>query len=82
MISLSMRHPQECKPAIRFPVEVAGISPSAWVADLITRPAMTPLLVAARRRGAMIVTGEDMFAVQAGIMADIFLASATGQKRE
>jgi shikimate 5-dehydrogenase len=35
---------------------------------------MTPLLEAARRRGAIVVTGEDMFAVQAGIMADILLA--------
>jgi len=32
--------------------------------DLITKPAMTPLLQAARRRGCKIVTGEDMFAVQ------------------
>ncbi len=36
---------------------------------------MTPLLEAARRRGCTVVTGEDMFAVQAGGMADILLAS-------
>jgi shikimate 5-dehydrogenase len=35
---------------------------------------MTPLLEAARRRGCRVVTGEDMFAVQAGHMADILLA--------
>jgi shikimate dehydrogenase len=63
-----------------LPVDLAGMDCAAWVADLITRPAMTPLLVAARRCGAMIVTGEDMFAVQAGVMADIFLASATSEQ--
>jgi shikimate dehydrogenase len=57
------------------PVDAARIDACAYVADLIARPAMTPLLVAARRRGASVVTGEDMFAVQAGIMADILLAS-------
>jgi shikimate dehydrogenase len=56
-----------------LPVEAARIAPGAVVADLVTRPAVTPLLAAARERGAQIVTGEDMFAPQAGILADFLL---------
>jgi shikimate dehydrogenase len=57
-----------------LPVEVERLDPAACVADLITRPVVTPLLDAARRRGCLIVTGTDMFAVQAGTMADILLS--------
>jgi shikimate 5-dehydrogenase len=35
---------------------------------------MTPLLEAAHCRGCRVMTGEDMFAVQASYMADIVLA--------
>jgi shikimate dehydrogenase len=56
-----------------LPVDAARLDPAACVADLITRPVVTPLLEAARRRGCLIVTGTDMFAVQAGTMADILL---------
>jgi shikimate dehydrogenase len=66
--------PAGMRPDDALPLDAARIELSAYVADLITRPAMTPLLEAARRRGAIVVTGEDMFAVQAGIMADILLA--------
>jgi shikimate dehydrogenase len=59
-----------------LPVDAARLEPGAFVADLITRPAVTPLLEAARRRGSPIVTGADMFAVQAGTMADILLGVA------
>jgi shikimate dehydrogenase len=56
-----------------LPVDAARLEPGAFVADLITRPVVTPLLEAARRRGCAIVNGTDMFAVQAGTMADILL---------
>jgi shikimate dehydrogenase len=56
-----------------LPVDIEHIDPAACVADLITQPVVTPLLEAARRRGCRIVTGADMFAVQAGTMADILL---------
>jgi shikimate dehydrogenase len=59
-----------------LPVDAARLAPGACVADLITRPVVTPLLEAARRRGCLIVTGADMFAVQAGTMADILLGVA------
>ena len=56
-----------------LPVDAARIAAGAVVADLVTKPAVTPLLAAARARRAQIVTGEDMFAPQAGILADFLL---------
>jgi shikimate dehydrogenase len=67
--------PAGMRPDDPLPVDAARIDALAYVADLIARPAMTPLLVAARRHGASVVTGEDMFAVQAGILADLLLAA-------
>jgi shikimate dehydrogenase len=58
-----------------LPVDAARLDRGACVADLITRPVVTPLLEAARGRGCLIVTGADMFAVQAGTMADILLGT-------
>ena len=69
--------PSGMRPGDPLPVDATRIEPRAYVADLIARPAMTPLLVAARRRGARVITGEDMFAVQAGILADLLLAPAS-----
>jgi shikimate dehydrogenase len=66
--------PAGMRPADPLPVETARLEPSAYVADLVTKPVFTPLLEAARHRGCKIVTGGDMFAVQAGDMADILLA--------
>jgi shikimate dehydrogenase len=60
-----------------LPVAPERLAPGAYAADLVTRPVVTPFLGAARRRGSPIVTGEDMFAPQAGILAD-FLLSTSG----
>src|SRR5215831_3353920 len=51
------------------------LAAGAVVADLVTRPVVTPLLAAARRHGARTFTGEDMFARQAAILADFLLIS-------
>jgi shikimate dehydrogenase len=59
-----------------MPVEAQRLEAAATVADLITRPAETPLLEFARLRGCRTVSGADMFAVQAGYMADILLGVA------
>jgi shikimate dehydrogenase len=58
-----------------LPVDAARLEPGAFVADLVTKPAVTPFLEAARRRGSPILTGEGMFAPQAGILADFLLFS-------
>ena len=39
-----------------------------------------PLLAAARRRGARVVTGEDMFRPQADILADYLVLSGASPK--
>jgi shikimate dehydrogenase len=59
-----------------LPVAAERLDAAATVTDLITQPAMTPLLEVARRRGCNTVSGADMFAVQAGYMADILLGTA------
>ncbi len=56
-----------------LPVDAARIAPAAVAADLVTRPPVTPFLLAARAHGAQIVTGADMFAPQAAILADFLL---------
>jgi shikimate dehydrogenase len=56
-----------------FPVMADRLKAPATVADLITRPAETPLLEFARLHGCRTVSGADMFTVQAGYMADILL---------
>jgi len=58
-----------------LPVDVGRLERGAWVADLVTRPAVTPLLAAAGRSGSPTVTGAQMFAPQAGILADFLLFS-------
>jgi shikimate dehydrogenase len=63
-------------PGDPLPVNAARIEPGALVADLVTKPVITPLLDAARDRGAQILTGEGMFAPQAGILADFLLFSS------
>jgi shikimate dehydrogenase len=62
-------------PGDPLPVRAEALASGAWIADLITRPAVTPLLDAARRRGCPIISGADMFAVQSGYMADILLGT-------
>jgi shikimate dehydrogenase len=57
-----------------LPVDMARLAPGAVTADLVTKPAVTPFLTAARERGAQIITGADMFAPQAGILADFLLS--------
>jgi shikimate dehydrogenase len=70
--------PAGMRPDDPLPVDVGRLESSAFVADLITKPVMTPLLEAAHARGCAVVTGEDMFAAQAGRLADILLASWRG----
>jgi shikimate dehydrogenase len=58
-----------------MPLEAARIDQGAVVADLITKPAVTPLIAYARSRGARTVTGEDMFVPQKDILADFLLGT-------
>jgi shikimate dehydrogenase len=63
-------------PGDPLPVDTARLAAGTFVADLVTKPAVTPLLDAAGRCGAPILTGAGMFAPQAGILADFLLFSS------
>lgn len=52
--------PLGMRPDDPLPVDPAGFSPEAVVAEVVTKPAETPLLVRARARGMRTVTGLDM----------------------
>lgn len=47
-----------------LPIDLDRLSPGAAVCDVITKPAMTPLLVEAARRGLRVQTGNEMADVQ------------------
>ena len=59
-----------------LPVAAERLDAGAFAADLVTKPVVTPFLAEARRRGAPILTGEDMFVPQVGILADFLLSRA------
>jgi len=53
-----------------LPVDVARLKPDTFVGDVITRPAVSPLVAAARRIGCATSTGTDMFAAVSGLIVD------------
>jgi len=57
-------------------VDVAGIESGMFVGDVVTAPAVTPLLEAARARGCRTMTGLDMFQAVSERIADFYLARA------
>lgn len=56
-----------------LPVEVERLTPSMFVGCVITAPAVTPLIAAARARGCGTVTGSQMFAKVRDLMVDFLL---------
>jgi shikimate dehydrogenase len=56
-----------------LPVDVAGLGPASFVGDVITRPAVSPLIAAARRIGCGTSTGGDMFAAVSGLIVDVLV---------
>lgn len=59
-----------------FPVEAAGLERAMFVADIVTRPAVTPLIDAARRIGCGTQMGAGMFEGVSALMVDYLLAAA------
>lgn len=57
-----------------FPVDVARLGPRTFVGDVITAPAVPPLIEAARRLGCRTSTGRQMFEVVNELLADFLLA--------
>jgi len=56
-----------------LPVDVAGLGSATFVGDVITKPAVSPLIAAARRIGCGTSTGGDMFAAVSGLIVDVLV---------
>jgi shikimate dehydrogenase len=55
-----------------LPIDSSGLAAATFVADVITRPEITPLLAIARKIGCRTQTGVGMFEKAVGLMADFF----------
>ncbi|AOO85042.1 shikimate dehydrogenase family protein [Bosea vaviloviae] len=56
------------------PVDIATIERGSMVADIVMKPAMTPLLIGALTRGAQIHQGEHMLAAQVDLFIDFLIS--------
>ena len=56
-----------------LPVEVEWLGPDQFVADVVTRPAVPPLIAAARARGCGTMPGSGMFEAQAALLAELLM---------
>jgi shikimate dehydrogenase len=56
------------------PVDVLQLKPDTFVADVVTKPAVPPLIQAAREIGCGTSTGADMFAAVTDLIVDFLLA--------
>ena len=59
-----------------LPIDIAKLQATTFVACVITIPAVTPLIGAARRRGCPTSTGTDMYQASEGSMLDFLLPSS------
>lgn len=66
--------PAGMKPGDALPIDVSLLSPSSFVGCVVTSPAITPLIAAARRVGCRTSTGTDMYMALQGAMVDFLLA--------
>jgi shikimate dehydrogenase len=58
-----------------LPLDPSRLTPATVLAEVVMRPAVTPLMQAARARGCLVVDGAAMMRPQAGLVAD-FLSLA------
>ena len=67
--------PVGMKEADPFPLNVDQLRPGMFVGCVITAPAITPLIAAARAKGCATLTGADMFARVRDLMVDFLLGN-------
>ncbi|MEX8518351.1 MAG: shikimate dehydrogenase [Leptothrix sp. (in: b-proteobacteria)] len=67
--------PMGMKETDPLPLNVAEISAAMFVGCVITAPAISPLVAAARARGCATMTGADMFARVRDLMVDFLLGT-------
>jgi shikimate dehydrogenase len=66
--------PMGMDPADPLPILVDRLTARQFVACAITRPAVSPLVEEARKRGCKTMAGAGMFEAQAGMLIDFLLA--------
>ena len=59
-----------------LPVDVSNLSAGQFVADIITMPAVTPLLEAAKAKGCRTQTGVEMFNAQVDFISEFLLGKS------
>lgn len=67
-----------------FPVQTEHLTAEQFVADVVTRPAVPPLIAAARQKGCATMPGSGMFQAQAVLLAELLMGSrsiAVSKKR-
>jgi shikimate dehydrogenase len=70
------------RPDDPIPVDTARLDASQFVACVVTKPDVPPLIAEARRRGCRTMTGAQMFDAQAELLADFLLARAVPDRME
>jgi shikimate dehydrogenase len=60
-----------------MPIDVSALSPDTFVGCVITAPAASPLIVAARARGCPASTGGDMYRAQQDLIVRFLMSSGT-----
>lgn len=65
--------PAGMKPEDPYPVQVDKLVATQFVADVITVPAVSPMIAAARETGCATMTGAGMFNAQAELLVDKLL---------
>ncbi|MDP4299193.1 shikimate dehydrogenase family protein [Leptothrix discophora] len=66
--------PLGMKPTDPLPVDVSKLAVTTFVSDVVTQPALPPLIEAARARGCATLTGIGMFEAVRDRMVDFYLA--------
>lgn len=63
-----------------YPVDIQRLKPTTFVADVVTKPAVPPLIEKAREIGCGTSTGADMFAAVSDLIVDFLLADGPLQR--
>ena len=68
--------PAGMRPGDDLPVLVERLSQACFVGDVVTQPALTPLLQAAQSRGCATLSGIGMFEAVRELMVDFYLGES------
>ncbi len=66
--------PMGMRPGDPLPIDIGRLESDTFVADVVTKPAVPPLIEASRALGCGTSTGADMFAAVSDLIVDFLLA--------